>query len=121
VQLLTREALANAYRHANADKIEAEISYGDTALTVRIRDDGRGIDGAVLRDGKPGHFGLLGMRERAKKIRAHFNVWSKPGAGTEVEIRVPAAIAYRQPARHPRHKSWWRKTSAPNTEDVVPE
>jgi signal transduction histidine kinase len=120
VQLLAREALANAYHHANASQIEAEIAYADDALTVRIRDDGKGIDREFLREGRPGHFGLLGMRERAKKIRARLNIWSKVGAGTEVEIRVPAAIAYRQFARAARRRPWWRKTSAPYSEDPVP-
>jgi signal transduction histidine kinase len=92
---IAREALTNAFRHAAARKIEAEISYGDAELQIRIRDDGRGIDVEVLRaGGRAGHWGLLGMRERAKKIRATLTVWSKPGAGTEVDVRLPAHIAY---------------------------
>lgn len=95
--LVSREALSNAFRHAQADSIEAEVEYGDAALRVRIRDDGQGISTAVLDAGeRPGHFGLLGMRERAKKLGAHLEVWSKPGAGTEVELRVPANVAYRR-------------------------
>jgi signal transduction histidine kinase len=108
--------LTNAHRHANAGKIEAEIAYGDDALTLRIRDDGKGIDGEVLREGRPGHFGLLGMRERAKRLRAHLRIWSRPGAGTEVELRIPAAIAYRQPARR-SWRPWWRRTPALDVED----
>jgi signal transduction histidine kinase len=119
VHLLTREALTNAYRHANADKIEAEISYADDGLTVRVRDDGQGIDSGVLRDGRPGHFGLLGMRERAKRIRARLSIWSRPGAGTEVEVHVPAAIAYREFARRSRRKPWWRRASAADIEDAA--
>jgi len=118
LQLLAREALTNAYHHAKASQIEAEIAYADDGLTVRIRDDGQGIDGAVLREGRPGHFGLIGMRERAEKIRARLGIWSKPGAGTEVEIRVPAAIAYRQSAHRARRKRWWRKLLASDTEDA---
>ena len=45
--------------------------------------------------GKPAHFGLTGMRERATRLGGHLQVWSKPGAGTEVELRVPASVAYR--------------------------
>jgi signal transduction histidine kinase len=116
VQLLAREALSNAYHHASASTIEAEIAYADDSLTVRIRDDGKGIDREVLREGRPGHFGLLGMRERAEKLRARLGIWSKPGAGTEVEIRVPAAIAYRQSARS-RHSRWWRKASAADSQE----
>lgn len=95
--LIGREALSNAFRHAGARDIEAEVTYGETTLHVRIRDDGRGISAAVLdAGGRAGHFGLLGMRERAKRLGAHLEVWSRPGAGTEVDLRVPANVAYRR-------------------------
>ncbi|HKQ12874.1 MAG TPA: two-component regulator propeller domain-containing protein [Steroidobacteraceae bacterium] len=94
--MIGREAMANAFRHAQAADIEAEVTYGEGALHVRIRDDGRGIGATVLESGKPGHFGLLGMRERAQRLGAHFEVWSKPGAGTEIDLRVPADVAYRR-------------------------
>jgi signal transduction histidine kinase len=94
--LIAREALANAFRHSAAASIEAEVTYGEEAFHVRIRDDGRGISEAVLdAGGRPGHFGLIGMRERAKKLGAAIEVWSKPGAGTEIDLRVPAEVAYR--------------------------
>src|SRR5262249_12673476 len=90
-----KEALSNAFRHAGAHSIEAELNYEPSELRVRIRDDGTGIDSAILRQGRrEGHFGLPGMRERAKKVGAHFDVWSRPGAGTEVELRIAAGIAY---------------------------
>jgi signal transduction histidine kinase/ligand-binding sensor domain-containing protein len=106
--LIGREALSNAFRHARARNIEAEISYGDSALQVRIRDDGLGISSSVLdAGGTPGHFGLVGMRERAKKLGAHLEVWSKPGAGTEIDLRVPADVAYkRSPAESHGIRSW---------------
>jgi signal transduction histidine kinase/ligand-binding sensor domain-containing protein len=95
--MIGREAMANAFMHAGATDIEVEVTYGEGALHVRIRDDGRGIDATVLdAGGKPGHFGLIGMRERAKKLGAHLEVWSKPGAGTEIDLRVPANVAYRR-------------------------
>jgi len=110
--MISREAMANAFRHAGADDIEAEVTYGDTALHIRIRDDGRGISAAVLDAGKPGHFGLLGMRERAQKLGAHLEVWSKPGAGTEVDLRVPADVAYKRAQAAPRRsRSWLGATS----------
>ncbi len=60
-----------------------------------IRDDGNGIDPEVLGQGsRAGHWGLPGMHERAKRIGGHLNVWSRPGAGTEVELTVPGSIAY---------------------------
>jgi len=105
--LIAREALGNAFRHSGAKDIEAEVSYGAVALHVRIRDNGRGIDAPVLETGgRPGHFGLIGMRERAKKLGGHLEIWSKPDAGTEMDLRVPAHVAYRpSQARFPRVRS----------------
>jgi signal transduction histidine kinase len=58
--------------------------------------------------GKPGHFGLIGMRERAKKLGGQLDVWSKPRAATEIDLRVPAAVAYRRTAvRSGKTRSWW--------------
>jgi signal transduction histidine kinase len=93
---ILREALRNAYAHAHARSIEAEIAYGEKILRVRIRDDGVGIDPHVLDHGeRAGHWGLPGMRERAKQIGGKFDVWSEQGAGTEVELTVPASVVYR--------------------------
>ena len=62
---------------------------------MRIRDDGKGIDPKVLQEGgRVGHWGLPGMRERAKQMGAQLNLWTEAGAGTEVELIVPAAVAY---------------------------
>jgi signal transduction histidine kinase len=108
VLLITREALGNAFRHSGAQHIEAEISYAQAVLHVRIRDDGRGIDTDVLdAGGRPGHFGLLGMRERAEQIRAQLKIWSKPGAGTEIDVQVPASVAYRQ-SQNLSRRTWTR-------------
>jgi signal transduction histidine kinase/ligand-binding sensor domain-containing protein len=112
---VVREALTNAFRHADATKIEAEVSYGKLVLTVRVRDDGRGIEADVLLGGRPGHWGLVGMRERARKIRANLDLWSKPGAGTEIELRLPAELAYRK-KRHVAHRSWWRPAPSDSSE-----
>ena len=107
--LIAREALGNAFRHSGAQHIEAEFSYGDGELHVRIRDDGRGIHFEVLdAGGRPGHFGLLGMRERAERIHAQVKIWSKPGAGTEIDLRVPAKMAYRRPRTGTGCRAAWR-------------
>jgi len=103
---IAREAVRNAFRHAQALHIEAEISYGEDALRVRVRDDGRGIDPVVVEEGRAGHFGLPGMRERAKRMGAELNVWSGVGSGTEVELSVPGTIAY---GRGPARGWWWRR------------
>jgi signal transduction histidine kinase/ligand-binding sensor domain-containing protein len=92
---ITREILQNAFRHAQAHHIEAEIRYDDRLLRVRIRDDGKGIDPQVLQaGGSKGHWGLRGARERAQQIGASLEFWSEAGAGTEVQLSVPAAVAY---------------------------
>ena len=95
VYRIGREILRNAFRHAHASRIEAEIRYDDRLLRVRIRDDGRGIDKKVQEEGaREGHWGLPGIRERAKRIGGRLVIWSEIGAGTEVELTVPASIAY---------------------------
>jgi signal transduction histidine kinase/ligand-binding sensor domain-containing protein len=89
------EVLRNAYRHANAHSIEAEVRYGEDVLRLRIRDDGKGIDPKVLQDGGiVGHYGLRGMRERAQRMGAKLDLWTEAGAGTEIQLTVPASVAY---------------------------
>jgi signal transduction histidine kinase/ligand-binding sensor domain-containing protein len=95
VYRIAAEALRNACRHSAARRIEAEIRYNESQLRLRIRDNGKGIDPNLL-DGDclPGHWGLRGMRERAKLVGGNLDVWSKLGSGTEVELTVPASAAY---------------------------
>jgi signal transduction histidine kinase len=84
-----------AFRHAEAKQIEVDLRYDERQLRLRIRDDGKGIDPKFLTgEGRAGHFGLLGMRERAKLVRGKLTVWSAPDSGTEIELSVPAAHAY---------------------------
>jgi len=85
------ELLRNAFRHANARRIEAEIRYDEDMLRLRIRDDGRGMD---PKKSTSGHWGLRGVRERAERIGAKLDLWSEAGAGTEFQLTVPAGIAY---------------------------
>ena len=91
---IAREAVRNAFLHAQASKIEADITYGARLLRLRIRDDGKGIDANLLQAGRDGHWGLPGMRERAQQIGAQLDIWSEVGTGTEVELRIPGPIAY---------------------------
>jgi len=100
---VAREALRNAFRHAQARSIEAEITYGDSQFLLRIRDDGSGVDPKVLDQGsRAGHWGLPGMRERAKRFGGHVEVWSEHGAGTEIELTIPASVAYGTSSARPR-------------------
>lgn len=107
VMRIAQEALTNAFRHARATRIETEIIYDHSELRLRIRDNGCGIDDIILEQGRPDHWGLAGMRERAKKLHGQLEVWSRKGAGTEVELRVPSRIAFR---RHRRWR-WWSPDS----------
>jgi signal transduction histidine kinase/ligand-binding sensor domain-containing protein len=98
VYRIARELLRNASQHARARRIEAEIRYDDRLFRLRIRDDGKGIDPRVLQEGGcAGHWGLPGIRERAKQICAQLDIWSEAGAGTEIELTIPAAVAYTKP------------------------
>jgi ligand-binding sensor domain-containing protein/signal transduction histidine kinase len=104
-----REALTNALIHSEGRNVEAEIKYDRRQFRLRIRDDGRGIDPKILKDGgRPGHFGLQGMRERATRIDAQLNLWSGIGTGTEVELIVPAKTAYKTTDTKPK-RSWFRR------------
>ena len=95
VYRISREVIRNAFTHAAATQIEVEIRYDQDQLRLRFRDDGNGIDARVLAAGtQSGHFGIPGMRERAQRIGAHLDFWSETGAGTEVELVVPASMAY---------------------------
>ena len=110
VYRIAREALRNAFRHAKAQKIEAEITYGDSEFLLHVRDDGSGIDPAVGNQGaRAGHWGLPGMRERAKRFGGKLEVWSEHGVGTEVKLSVPATIAYGKSDARVRGFWFWRK------------
>ncbi len=97
---IAAEALRNGFHHAQARQIEVEIRYDNQQFRLRVRDDGKGMDLAVLSGhGREGHFGLTGMRERANAIGGKLVVWSEPQAGTEVELRIPADVAYTRAAK----------------------
>jgi len=103
-----REALLNAFRHSQAKTIELELEYGQKQLRVLVRDDGRGIVPQMLHSGREGHWGISGMRERAEEIGAGLKLWSREGAGTEVELSIPARIAYVSDSPG-RSRRWWSK------------
>jgi signal transduction histidine kinase len=89
VTLIGREALANALQHSQATRIEAEVEYSPRGLRLIVRDNGRGMDRPAVPSGNDSKWGLSGMRERARRIGAQLSIWSRTGAGTEVEICVP--------------------------------
>jgi len=92
---IAREAINNALKHAAADHIEAVVIYGASSLTVRIRDDGRGVPKEVsLLSGSPGHFGLHVMRERAEQLHAELLIGTGADRGTTISLVVPGSVAY---------------------------
>lgn len=98
-----REALYNAFQHAQAGHIELELVYGCEFLSLYVRDDGRGMADAPAGDGG-GYRGLAGMRERAERMGAAIEVLSLPERGTEVILKVPADLCYLAPS----HSRWRR-------------
>ncbi len=98
VYRIAGEALRNAFKHAQAKRIEVEIRYEKRRLKLRIRDDGKGIDPKVLAEGgRDGHYGLAGMRERAKLVGGNLDIRSAIDSGTEAELAIPASVAYAKP------------------------
>ena len=109
---IAAEALRNAFHHAQAKHLEVEIRFDDDQFRLRVRDDGKGIDSAILSGhGREGHYGLGGMRERAALIQGKLVVWSEVDAGTEMELRVPASVAYMTD----RKRSWLLRKLAEKT------
>jgi len=87
-----REAFANVVKHAAARAIEVDVDFGPGSLGLAIRDDGRGFteadrEGAV----QSGHFGLVGMQERAQRAGGSFTVTAHPEGGTVVTLQLPLA------------------------------
>lgn len=89
------EALFNIARHAKAQTVDISIHFSGHQLSVRICDDGVGIPHEIVATGhKPGHFGLMGMRERAQRIGAALSLENRAGGGAEITVKVPARLAY---------------------------
>jgi signal transduction histidine kinase/ligand-binding sensor domain-containing protein len=111
---IAREALRNAFSHSQGKLIETELAYIESMFRLRIRDDGKGIDPeAQILAERTGHWGLKGMRERAEHLGGELEVWSELGAGTEIELRLPASIAYeRAVSPSSSWKIWGRKSNS---------
>jgi signal transduction histidine kinase len=84
---IAQEALSNAVHHASARHIDVRLCYDEGSVKLSVSDDGRGFDASASPGAAAGHFGLVGMRERAASIGA-FAVESQPGKGTKVEVTV---------------------------------
>ncbi|MEG3163138.1 two-component regulator propeller domain-containing protein [Sphingomonas sp. PB2P19] len=93
---IVREALANAVRHAGADRLIIGLRSTSDRLVVSVTDDGIGLPSDVRETGhRPGHYGLVGMRERAVALGGTLVMQSATGSGTKIKVTIPARIAYR--------------------------
>lgn len=88
-----QEALSNIRRHSKATSASIKVSLQASNVCLEIEDNGRGFDLVDLeREQTPGvyvHIGLRGMKERLEMVGGHFSIWSRPGAGTRLEVRIP--------------------------------
>jgi ligand-binding sensor domain-containing protein/signal transduction histidine kinase len=94
VYRIGREAYINAVAHAQATRIEITVEYGLRGFRLLVKDNGCGIEAGTLENGREGHWGLAGMRERAKSMGSVLTIRTRTRGGTDVELRVPGAIAY---------------------------
>lgn len=95
---LGQEALTNVLKHAAASTVRLNLEYHADAVTLRVVDDGNGFDVAAALSTADGHFGLTGMRERARRIGGKFEITSAPGAGTVLAVRVATAVVAASPS-----------------------
>jgi PAS domain S-box-containing protein len=95
---VAQEAITNVVKHADAATVRVRLSFEARRIRLSVIDDGRGF--AVESDFQAygGHWGLLGMRERASQIRGKLSLRSTPGHGTEVVLLVPYTAGHRSPA-----------------------
>ena len=92
-------------RGSDASPTSGEITYDPASLGVRVRDNGRSIDQQILGNGRKGHWGLSAMRERSQNISVELIIWCNPDAGTEIDPKVPAKVAY----SHRSKRSLWNR------------
>jgi ligand-binding sensor domain-containing protein/signal transduction histidine kinase len=93
-----RQAIANAFQHAHATEIHVLLSYGPQHLQVRVQDNGRGMTEEKASVGRPGHYGIAGMQERAERMGGSLSIRSRVGEGTEVHLSVPSHLVYQDDA-----------------------
>ena len=86
---IAQEAVTNVLKHAGASRIRVKLHMEARRLFLRIVDNGRGFEQQDAFSSQGGHFGLIGMRERAERLGGELRLASQPGGGTEVEVKVP--------------------------------
>lgn len=88
-----REAIGNAFKHSNASKVEVEIAYLPNQFQLKINDDGDGIEPDLVSGGRPGHWGIRNMKDRAQNIGATLEISSQPDKGTSLVLTLPVRFA----------------------------
>ncbi len=95
-----QEALANIIKHSGATQANIELQFERQQVSLQVKDNGTGFDPEKAAGPGEGHFGLLGMSERAKRLDGRFILSSKPGAGTSVRVEIPLnpSLEFQPPA-----------------------
>jgi ligand-binding sensor domain-containing protein len=107
---IVREAMRNAFIHADAKLIKVDISYRPQSLRIAIRDDGRGIQASTIRQGRlDDHWGLVGMHERAEKLGATLTIRRTEPSGTEVVLAMPGHVVFNPGLSARRLMGWWTR------------
>ena len=95
IYAIAKEAVQNAIRHSEASSLTIELDFDAVGLRLRIADNGKGIDASFLTaKNRANHWGLAGMQERAKNLKADLKLTSSKARGTAVSLTVPGSIAY---------------------------
>ena len=97
--MVVREALHNAIRHGQPKKMHVSIDFGKNEMGVQVRDDGRGFDPVIASASSNGHYGLVGMRERVKRVGGTLTLNSRAGEGTELTLHIPRKAFATEDAR----------------------
>jgi two-component system sensor histidine kinase DegS len=87
--MVVREALHNALRHGQPTKVEVFIAFENNEFSVQVRDNGCGFDPVATLSSSNGHYGLVGIQERVKRVGGRLILSSRPGAGTELALHIP--------------------------------
>ena len=108
---VAQEAVTNVVKHADAQTVRVRLSFETRRVRLSVIDDGRGFAVEPNFQAYGGHWGLLGMRERASQVRGKLSLRSTPGHGTELVLLVPYAVGHESPAPRP--------AASPTPETVV--
>ena len=109
IRSISSEAVSNALRYARASQVSIFLDFGPREFSLRVADDGIGIDREIL-DGKvtSGHWGLINMRERSERLKGKFEVLSDPSRGTTISVMLPAATTYLEPSARSPFLAFWQ-------------